>query len=236
MRFDEVIENLYSSDDELICEVLNEGLHVTQCNKPDDAVSTGFQCKTHKGTIFDVKYLISQQKVCYMKSLSPKCRSIIGAPSKYDPDLRLNNDYFYYHTGFSLLENDKDIIWYDSYDIESNQFNQVKIKDVNQDDDEYITNLILDGDVNISSFLVHSNDIEIQSYPLFSAYVPILYKSGTFSPIIDVKNRRISYGGADTSWDDYGVSCERYNGYNGWSDDLIDDVFGGIPEATWNVD
>ena len=44
MRFDEVIEKLYSSDDELICEVLNEGLHVSQCVDADYAVCTGFQC------------------------------------------------------------------------------------------------------------------------------------------------------------------------------------------------
>ena len=31
-------------------------------------------------------------------------------------------------------------------------------------------------------------------------------------------------------------SFEKYNGYNGWSDEAIDDAFNGDPEATWNVD
>lgn len=93
MRFDEVIEKLYSSDDELICEVLNEGLHVSQCVDADYAVCTGFQCKTHKGTLFDVRYLVAQQRVCYMKWSSPESRPVIGSPCKYDPELRLNNDF-----------------------------------------------------------------------------------------------------------------------------------------------
>ena len=233
MRFDEVIEKLYSSDDELICEVLNEGLHVSQCVDADYAVCTGFQCKTHKGTLFDVRYLVAQQRVCYMKWSSPESRPVIGSPCKYDPELRLNNDFFYYDSGFSVLE---EPIWYASYDIESNQFNQAKVKDVNQDEDKHIASVILDGDVNVSSFLVHGNQIEIESYPLVCKYVPVLYKSEKFSPYSYRANRRTFYEGIDTSWDNYGTSCEKYNGYNGWSDDLIDDVFGGIPEATWNVD
>ena len=31
-------------------------------------------------------------------------------------------------------------------------------------------------------------------------------------------------------------SYQKYNGYNGWSDDVIDDAFEGDPENTWNVD
>ena len=29
---------------------------------------------------------------------------------------------------------------------------------------------------------------------------------------------------------------QKYGGYNGWSDDVIDDAFDGDPEASWNVD
>jgi hypothetical protein len=36
--------------------------------------------------------------------------------------------------------------------------------------------------------------------------------------------------------DDYGSSTEKYGGYNGWSDDAIDDAFEGDPMNTWNVD
>ena len=40
----------------------------------------------------------------------------------------------------------------------------------------------------------------------------------------------------ENEYDSYGKSYEKYNGYNGWSDDVIDDAFDGDPEATWNVD
>lgn len=36
----------------------------------------------------------------------------------------------------------------------------------------------------------------------------------------------------DLSW----LANSRYGGYNGYSDDVIDDVFDGDPEATWNID
>ncbi len=36
--------------------------------------------------------------------------------------------------------------------------------------------------------------------------------------------------------DDYGSSSEKYGGYNGYSDDAIDDAFEGDPMNTWNVD
>ena len=232
MRFDEVIEKLYSSDDELICEVLNEGLHISQCVEADNAVSTGFQCQCHTGTIFEVLYLISQQRVCYKKASF--VRWPIGISYKFDPASRLENHVGYYDSGFSRLEEDNKA-WYDSFDIEIEKFHRVKYKDLNRDDDKNLLGFILDGDMNISSFRIYKNHQEMQSYPLFSAYIPILYKSDRFSSYSSV-NRESSYRGFDTSWDDYGQSCEKYGDYNGWSDDLIDDVFGGEPEATWNVD
>lgn len=36
--------------------------------------------------------------------------------------------------------------------------------------------------------------------------------------------------------DDYGTCYDQYGGYNGWSDDVINDAFDGDPSATWNVD
>lgn len=41
---------------------------------------------------------------------------------------------------------------------------------------------------------------------------------------------------SDYDNDNYGSSYEKYGGYNGWSDDVIDDAFEGDPENTWNVD
>lgn len=75
----------------------------------------------------------------------------------------------------------------------------------------------------------------MQSYPLFSAYIPILYKSDRFSSYSSV-NRESSYRGFVHHGMIMVKVVEKYGDYNGWSDDLIDDVFGGEPEATWNVD
>ncbi len=44
------------------------------------------------------------------------------------------------------------------------------------------------------------------------------------------------YVGDDDNDDSYSPSYEKYNGYNGWDDDTIDNAFEGDPNATWNVD
>ena len=37
-------------------------------------------------------------------------------------------------------------------------------------------------------------------------------------------------------YENYGASTEKYGGYNGYSDDVIDDAFEGDPSLTWNID
>ena len=44
------------------------------------------------------------------------------------------------------------------------------------------------------------------------------------------------FAGDDDDDDSYRPSYEKYNGYNDWDDDTIDNAFEGDPEATWNVD
>ena len=41
---------------------------------------------------------------------------------------------------------------------------------------------------------------------------------------------------SDDPVNSYGRSTEKYGGYNGYSDDVIDDAFEGDPSATWNID
>ncbi|MEY4570822.1 MAG: hypothetical protein RLZ10_15 [Bacteroidota bacterium] len=52
---------------------------------------------------------------------------------------------------------------------------------------------------------------------------------------LDYDSEHLDYD-ADYDYDDYGGSYEKYGGYNGWSDDAIDDAFEGDPMNTWNVD
>jgi hypothetical protein len=50
----------------------------------------------------------------------------------------------------------------------------------------------------------------------------------------DMEDEKFWEGGeAD---DSYGSSGKKYGGYNGFSDDAIDDAFEGDPMNTWNVD
>jgi hypothetical protein len=49
-------------------------------------------------------------------------------------------------------------------------------------------------------------------------------------------NSQDNFIGESEDYESYGSSHEKYGGYNGYSDDAIDDAFEGDPENTWNVD
>ena len=40
----------------------------------------------------------------------------------------------------------------------------------------------------------------------------------------------------DYDYDEYSPSYDKYGGYNGYDDQTIDEVFGGDPSLTWNID
>lgn len=70
-------------------------------------------------------------------------------------------------------------------------------------------------------------------------------KSSFFKKILDINEKKVKNYDIEVDKDrnregsnltNYGSSHEKYNGYNGWSDDVIDDAFEGDPENTWNVD
>lgn len=178
MRFEEVIDNLYSNDDKLICETLNSGLHVSGCMIADNVVSTGFCCRIHTDTVFEVLYLISQQTVCYMQGFL-SYRFPMGLSFKYNPDLRLENNYSYYNSGFFRPEEDYEK-WYNSYDIESGKFNIVITKDLLNNSRSFV----LDNNMEVSSFSVFKGQIEVKSYPLILENVPKLFKSRIFRTLI----------------------------------------------------
>ena len=69
---------------------------------------------------------------------------------------------------------------------------------------------------------------------------PLTIKNETEDNDEDMEN---ADGEVGMEWDDdrdemeeYGSSTEKYGGYNGWSDDAIDDAFEVDPMNTWNVD
>lgn len=52
----------------------------------------------------------------------------------------------------------------------------------------------------------------------------------------DLDANDVGFDAYEIDDDNYGSSTEKYGGYNGFSDDVIDDAFEGDPENTWNVD
>lgn len=96
--------------------------------------------------------------------------------------------------------------------------------------------MVLDDKVNtvISNFLICNDEVVVKTYPLCRLDMPsIYYGHSTFSPYNPSSHTDKE---DSSSWRNYGSSYEMYNGYNDWSDDIINDVFDGFPEATWNID
>lgn len=113
----------------------------------------------------------------------------------------------------------------------------LNLKDVNAKQvGTYITK---DKDFTNISLPISANDIlkldvTNMNWEEFSGLFPNINYSddGTFS------YTHVDYELDDyyDNYDDYGGRFEKYGGYNGWSDDAIDNAFEGDPMNTWNVD
>ena len=233
MKFDEVIENLYSKDLKLICDTLNSGLHISNCGIEDEAVATGFYCKVHTGTIFEVLYLVSQQTICYLKAVYRVNNIPIGWIFKYDPTLKADNNCFIYETGLFRPDEDRNK-WYDSYNIETGKFNTVVIKEIKENRAGCVDSFVLDSGMEVASFSITNGRAKVKSYPLNLDYLPNLFKSDKFYPE-SFSHKNYSRGRYDNH-DYHHASYEKYNGIYDLDDDFIDDVLGGIPDAYWNID
>ena len=126
--------------------------------------------------------------------------------------------------------------WFDKYNVQYKSFHSVFIKDISCIDLK-CNALVLSDKSNtiITSFSICNNEDIVKKYPLCRLDTPFIYYGhSTFLPYkpgycTDKEENHYS-------WRDYGNSYEMYKGYNGWSDDIINDVFDGFPEATWNID
>lgn len=243
MKFDKAIEGLYSDDLHIVCETLNTGCHLNSISDSDiSVVDTGFECKLHTGTIFRIVYWISEEKLVYFKKNNIG-RSIMGLP------FRINREIF---PGFRFCfisdESQRTIQFFDSYDVRDESFHSIAVLNKKVEDDLLPLTLSFrvdnDEHTRVSFFYIIDKSGERIPYPLLEFCIPVFYKDGNgfHEYKTNLKHRQFDNRGADdveeslNSWDNYGNSCEKYNGYNGWSDDQIDDIFGGIPEATWNLD
>lgn len=223
MEFEEVIIGLYSDDHCQICDVLNQGKHVKDLGIEDlqNALHTGFYFKTHKGTLFEVLYIIPTQEVCFQKPTSilklglgiPMC--CFGSYYEFDCDLKGK--------------------WYGSYDIQTGYFQLVSIKKFERDEQFFIDKIIFPDGREEISFTMIGTDMQpyYQYYPLRPIDIPQLFRGRNgFEPMNsyaknngEIKPR--SYG--------------KYRGHyvqdvEGYDDDFIDDVLDGHPDAYWNID
>jgi len=97
---------------------------------------------------------------------------------------------------------------------------------------------------NISAPISASEIIRLAVYNMdwdeFESFFPNTNYSENGKCIYNYSNSEPAYYNHDyDNYDDsegYGSSYEKYGGYNGWSDDAIDDAFEGDPMNTWNVD
>jgi len=112
----------------------------------------------------------------------------------------------------------------------------------NKTTDEYLTtfnSLLKNGKVELN------NNSTLKSTKAFEDFLTTLNSDSHLFGISDTHNADDSddefYDDSDDfdyndGYDDYGSSYEKYGGYNGYSDDVIDDAFEGDPMNTWNVD
>lgn len=187
-------------------------------------VHTGFYCRVQTGTIFEVLYSVLDKKSYYLKKRKGELAPI-GFPYIVNT---IDNQWV------SCKTNDK-TEWFDKYNVRYKSFHSVFIKDIKYHDSK-CNALVQDDKVNtvISNFLICNDEVIVKAYPLCRLDIPFIYYGhSTFSPY----NLGSHTDKEDSSsWRNYGNSYEMYNGYNDWSDDIINDVFEGFPEATWNIE
>jgi len=87
----------------------------------------------------------------------------------------------------------------------------------------------------------------LKSHVPILLFTPLAMQRMVLHDVINPSNHNHDVHDDDDHWDDdeedyydpmddYGSSYVKYGGYNGFSDDAIDDAFDGDPMATWNVD
>lgn len=235
MDFNEIIEGLYCEDEDLICDVLNQGVHVKELNAKDmqRAIHTGFYYKTHKDTLFEVLYIIPMHILCFQKPTSFHFRNIVKKWGLRIP-MACTNSYYEF--------DDVDLKdqWYNSYDIQTGDFQHISINSFERDEQHFVDKIILSDGKEENSFTMIDSDEQHTAiyhyYPLRPDNISQLFRGRNgFEPMN-------SNNGSEKSNDDIRTpSYGKYRGtyaqdVAGYDDDFIDDVLDGHPDAYWNID
>ncbi len=233
MNFEDIIKGLYSNDLYQICEVLNQGKHVNELDVKDlqKALHTGFYYKTHKGTLFEVLYIISTHMLCFQRPTSLHLKNTV---LKWGLGIPMTSINCYYE--IDMADQKKE--WYSSYYMETDDFQLVSINSFKRDKQRFIDRIILTDNHEENTFKIIHKDkqhaIIYDYYPLRPVDIPQLYRGRNgFEPMDTYED--IEYG--DSRFPSYGKYKGTYvQDIEGYDDDFIDDALDGHPDAYWNID
>lgn len=233
MNFEDIIKGLYGNDLYQICEILNQGKHVNELEVKDlqKALHTGFYYKTHKGTLFEVLYIISTHMLCFQRPTSLHLKNTV---LKWGLGIPMTSINCYYE--IDMADQKKE--WYSSYYVETDDFQLVSINSFKRDKQRFIDRIILTDNHEENTFKIIHKDkqhaIIYDYYPLRPVDIPQLYRGRNgFEPMDTYED--IEYG--DSRFPSYGKYKGTYvQDIEGYDDDFIDDALDGHPDAYWNID
>ena len=224
---------MYGNDLYQICEILNQGKHVNELEVKDlqKALHTGFYYKTHKGTLFEVLYIISTHMLCFQRPTSLHLKNTV---LKWGLGIPMTSINCYYE--IDMADQKKE--WYSSYYMETDDFQLVSINSFKRDKQRFIDRIILTDNHEENTFKIIHKDkqhaIIYDYYPLRPVDIPQLYRGRNgFEPMDTYED--IEYG--DSRFPSYGKYKGTYvQDIEGYDDDFIDDALDGHPDAYWNID
>ena len=174
MNFEDIIKGLYGNDLYQICEILNQGKHVNELEVKDlqKALHTGFYYKTHKGTLFEVLYIISTHMLCFQRPTSLHLKNTV---LKWGLGIPMTSINCYYE--IDMADQKKE--WYSSYYMETDDFQLVSINSFKRDKQRFIDRIILTDNHEENTFKIIHKDkqhaIIYDYYPLRPVDIPQLY-------------------------------------------------------------
>ena len=152
MNFEDIIKGLYGNDLYQICEILNQGKHVNELEVKDlqKALHTGFYYKTHKGTLFEVLYIIPMHILCFQRPTSLHLKNTV---LKWGLGIPMTSINCYYE--IDMADQKKE--WYSSYYMETDDFQLVSINSFKRDKQRFIDRIILTDNHEENTFKIIHN-------------------------------------------------------------------------------
>lgn len=233
MEYSELLTVIYGNDLSKIIRVLNQSLYATDfiCNEEYPLIAhTGFSFDTHKGRRIDLLFHFKTKKIirqarAYNFSL-PQINGLIVT--------RMNEKYINHFLelmviNISVDKNEEPRFYY--------------LKDSNKYIGKDLINEVIVTDeqktqsITVESFKLVSNNKVVREFPLYRNFEHSIFFDGKVFKDFDPNKK--SYKGFSNDYKRQ--SFGEYTGtwaqdIEGLSDDFINDVLDGNPDAYWNID